>query len=82
MSLQSFLSSRYDSEAFERFLSERFFGLEFYDTVPAADYLNETEKKSFGTHRSVWRETLQNRVAEVYIFVSWQIKNKIVENEK
>lgn len=80
MSLQSFLSSRYDSEEFERFLSERFFGLEFYDTVPTDDYLNETEKKSIDSYRFLGKAELDD--GKEIGFFEFRSKTPHIENKR
>ena len=80
MSLQSFLSSRYKREAFERFLSERFFGLEFYDTVPTDDYLNETEKKSIDSYRFLGKAELDD--GKEIGFFEFRSKTPHIENKR
>ncbi len=80
MGLKDFLSSRYDSEAFERFLSERFFGLELYDTVPTDDYLNETEKKSIDSYRFLGKAELDD--SKEIGFFEFRSRTPHIENKR
>ena len=60
MDLKTFLGSKYDSNTFETFVKERFYGLEIYDNAHTGDFLSESEKKSIDSYRFLGKAELDD----------------------
>jgi len=60
MELKSFLSSKYDSNAFESFIKERFYGLDIYDNGYTDEFLSESEKNSIDSYRFLGKAELDD----------------------
>jgi len=80
MSLQGFLSSRYDTDTFESFIRERFYGLDIYDSAHTDDYLSETEKKSIDSYRFLGKAELDD--GKEIGFFEFRSRTTQIENKR
>jgi len=81
MDLKAFLSSKYESDTFESFIKERFYGLDIYDNGYTDEFLSESEKKSIDSYRFLGKVNLDDG-KEIGFFefksTTTQIENKRV----
>ena len=60
MDLKAFLGNRYNSESFESFIKERFYGLDIYDSSMTDEHLSESEKNSIDVYKFLGKAELDD----------------------
>jgi adenine-specific DNA-methyltransferase len=80
MDLKAFLSSTYNSQTFEAFIQERFYGVDIYDSTYTDDYLSESEKKSIDAYRFLGKAELDD--GKEIGFFEFKSKNTNIENKR
>ncbi|GIT99710.1 hypothetical protein TSL6_02170 [Sulfurovum sp. TSL6] len=80
MDLKAFLSSKYDSDTFESFIKERFYGLDIYDSGNTDNFLSESEKKSIDAYRFLGKVELED--GKEIGFFEFKSKSIHIENKR